>query len=116
MVSCKTPIARISILTLICYIIIIIIRLDARLEKLKITIRMGLLQKTALLGTAKILRKVLESLRRRNNPRDPWPLAMAYSFGVITFIIIIIIIIINNDNDDNSIDFKLIIFMKGFEK
>ena len=42
---------------------------------------------------------------------------MAYSFGVITFIIIIIIIIIiNNDNDDNSIDFKLIIFMKGFEK
>ena len=46
----------------IIVIIMIIIRLDAWLEKLKITIRMGLLQKTALLGTAKILiRKVLES-------------------------------------------------------
>ena len=31
-------------------------RLDAWLEKLGVTIRMGLLQKTALLGTARILR------------------------------------------------------------
>ena len=36
-------------------------RLDARLEKLGVTIRTGLLQKTALLGTARILRKLLES-------------------------------------------------------
>ena len=36
-------------------------RLDAWLEKLGVTIRMGLLQKTALLGTARILRKVLDS-------------------------------------------------------
>ena len=36
-------------------------RLDAWLEKLGVTIRMGLLQKTALLGTARILRKLLES-------------------------------------------------------
>ena len=35
-------------------------RLDAWLDKLRITIRTGLLQKTALLGTARILRKVLE--------------------------------------------------------
>ena len=35
-------------------------RLDTWLDKLGITIRMGLLQKTALLGTARILRKVLE--------------------------------------------------------
>ena len=36
-------------------------RLDAWLEKLGVTIRTGLLQKTALLGTARILRKVLDS-------------------------------------------------------
>ena len=36
-------------------------RLDAWLEKLGVTIRTGLLQKTALLGTARILRKLLES-------------------------------------------------------
>ena len=36
-------------------------RLDAWLEKLGVTIRMGLLQKAALLGTARILRKLLES-------------------------------------------------------
>ena len=36
-------------------------RLDAWLEKLGVTIRMGLLQKTALLVTATILRKLLES-------------------------------------------------------
>ena len=36
-------------------------RLDAWSEKLGVTIRMGLLQKTALLGTARILRKLLES-------------------------------------------------------
>ena len=36
-------------------------RLDAWLEKLGVTIRTGLLQKTALLGTARILKKVLES-------------------------------------------------------
>ena len=36
-------------------------RLDTWLEKLHITIRTGLLEKTALLGTAKILRKLLES-------------------------------------------------------
>ena len=35
-------------------------RLDTWLDKLGITIRTGLLQKTALLGTARILRKVLE--------------------------------------------------------
>ena len=37
------------------------IRLDARLEKPGVTIRTGLLQETALLGTARILRKLLES-------------------------------------------------------
>ena len=36
-------------------------KLDAWLEKLGVTIRTGLLQKTALLGTARILRKLLES-------------------------------------------------------
>ena len=36
-------------------------RLDAWVEKLRISIRMELLQKTALLSTAKILRKLLES-------------------------------------------------------
>ena len=36
-------------------------RLNAWLEKLGVTIRTGLLQKTALLGTARILRKLLES-------------------------------------------------------
>ena len=36
-------------------------RLDAWLEKLGVTIRTRLLQKTALLGTARILRKLLES-------------------------------------------------------
>ena len=35
--------------------------LDAWLEKLAVTMRTGLLQKTALLGTARILRKLLES-------------------------------------------------------
>ena len=36
-------------------------RLEAWLEKLGVTIRTGLLQKTALLGTARIIRKLLES-------------------------------------------------------
>ena len=36
-------------------------RLDVWLEKLGVTIRKGLLQKTALLGTARILRKLLDS-------------------------------------------------------
>ena len=36
-------------------------RLDAWLETLSVTIRKGLLQKIALLGTARILRKLLES-------------------------------------------------------
>ena len=36
-------------------------RLDVWLEKLGVTIRTGLLQKTALLGTARIQRKLLES-------------------------------------------------------
>ena len=36
-------------------------RLGASLEKLGVTIRTGLLQKTALLGTVRILRKLLES-------------------------------------------------------
>ena len=48
-------------------------RLDTLLDKLGITIRTGLLQKTALLGTARILRKVLERGRRRNDSRDLWP-------------------------------------------
>ena len=56
------------IIIIIMIIIIIIIalgvvskRLDAWLEKLGVTIRTGLLQKTALLGTARILRKLLDS-------------------------------------------------------
>ena len=36
-------------------------RLDAWLEKLGVTIRRGMLQKTALLGTAGILRKLSEN-------------------------------------------------------
>ena len=36
-------------------------RLDAWLEKLALTTRTGLTQKTALLGTARILSKLLES-------------------------------------------------------
>ena len=59
-------------------------RLGASLEKLGVTIRTGLLQKTALLGTARILRKLLESVRRRNDTKDLWPLAMARSFGVMS--------------------------------
>ena len=47
-------------------------RLDKWLDKLGITIRMGLQQKTALLGTA------------RNDPRDLWPLDMACSFRVMS--------------------------------
>ena len=57
-------------------------RLNTWLDNLGITINMGLLQKTALLGTARILGKVLESWKRRTNPRDLWPLAMACSLGV----------------------------------
>ena len=59
-------------------------RLDAWLEKLGVTIRTGLLQKTALLGTARIPRKLLESWRRRNDTKDLWPMAMARSFGVMS--------------------------------
>ena len=40
---------------------VVINRLDAWLEKLGVTIRKGLLQKTTLLGTARILRKLLDS-------------------------------------------------------
>ena len=58
-----------KIIIIIIIIIIVVVgalgvvskRLDAWLEKLGVTIRMGLLQKTALLGTARILRKVLDS-------------------------------------------------------
>ena len=59
-----------KIVIIIMIIIIIIIigalgvvskSLDAWLEKLGVTIRTRLLQKTALLGTARILRKLLES-------------------------------------------------------
>ena len=59
-------------------------RLDTWLDKLGITIRAGLLQKTALLGTARILRKVLERWRRRNDPRDLWPLVMDRCLGVMS--------------------------------
>ena len=41
-------------------------------------------KKPALLGTARILRKVLERWRRRNDPRDLWPLAMAHYLGVMS--------------------------------
>ena len=59
-------------------------RFDTWLYKLGITINTGLLQKTAKLGTARILRKVSESWRRRTNPRDLWPLVMTRSLGVIS--------------------------------
>ena len=58
-------------------------RLDRWLDKLGIIIRMGLLWKTALLGKARILRKVLERWRRGNDPRDLWPMDMAHSLGVL---------------------------------
>ena len=58
-------------------------RLDAWLEKLGVTIRIRLLQKIALLGTARILRKLLQSWRRRNDTKDLWPLAMAHSFQLV---------------------------------
>ena len=45
---------------------------DRWLDKLGITIGMGLLQNTALLGTARILRRC----RRRNNSGDLWLLAI----------------------------------------
>ena len=54
------------------------------MEKLGVTIRTELLLKTALLGTARILRKLLESWRRINDTKDLWPLAMARSFGVMS--------------------------------
>ena len=57
-------------------------RLDGWLTKLGIAIKKGLLQKTALLGTARILRKVLENETRGNDPMDLWPLAMARAFGL----------------------------------
>ena len=59
-------------------------RLDTWLDKLRITIRTGLLQKTSLLGTARILTKVLERQRRRNDSRDLWPLDTARSLGVMS--------------------------------
>ena len=45
-------------------------RFDTWLDKLGITINTGLQQKTAKLETARILRKVSESWKRRTNPRD----------------------------------------------
>ena len=54
-------------------------RLDTWLDKRRITINTGLLQKTALLGAARILRKVLKRRRGRTNLGDLWPLAMACS-------------------------------------
>ena len=59
-------------------------KLDAWLEKLAVTIRTGLRQKTAMLGTNRLLSKLLESWRKRNNTKDLWPLAMARSFGVMS--------------------------------
>ena len=47
-------------------------RLDAWLEKLRVTIRTGLLQKTALLGTDRILRKLKEKKSHKG------PLAIGY--------------------------------------
>ena len=47
-------------------------RIGQYLEQIWIDIRIGLLQKAALLGTARILRKVLETLEE-NYAKDPWP-------------------------------------------
>ena len=61
-------------------------RLHTWLDKLGITIGTGLLQKTAFLGIARILTKVLERWKRsrRNDSRDLWPLHMACNLGVVT--------------------------------
>ena len=42
------------------------------LEKIGIDVRIGLLQKTALLGTVRIVRSVLET-EVENHSKDPWP-------------------------------------------
>jgi len=60
-------------------------RLDAWLEKLGVTIKTGLLQKAALLGTARILGRLLDSWGRGDDAGDLWPLAVARSFGVMKF-------------------------------
>jgi len=58
--------------------------LDTWFDMLGIIIKtLSLLQKTAFLETVRILKKVLERWRRRNDPRDLWPLAKAPFLGVI---------------------------------
>ena len=77
-------------------------RLDAWLETLSVTIRKGLLQKIALLGTARILRKLLESWRRRNDIKDLWPLDMARSFGVMSASAGAKALHLHNNNNNNN--------------
>ena len=77
-------------------------RLDAWLEKLGVTITTGRLQKRALLGTARILRKLLESLRIRNDTKDLWPLAVARSFGVTSAGAKALHLHLHNNNNNND--------------
>ena len=51
-------------------------RSDTWLDKLRITIRIGLLQKTALLGTARILRKCVGKVKEKELSLGP--LAIGY--------------------------------------
>ena len=53
-------------------------RLDAWLEKQGVTIRTGLLHKTALLGTARILR-ILRMLKEKKSHKGP----LAIDFGLL---------------------------------
>ena len=49
---------------------------DGWIEKLGITNNVGMMQKTALLGTARILRKVLE-MQRTDHSVSLWPFVMS---------------------------------------
>ena len=57
-------------------------KFDRWIEKLGITNNVGVMQKTALLGTAKILRKVLE--RRRCHSVSLWSFVMTHLTEEIT--------------------------------
>ena len=73
---------------------------DGWIEKLGITNNVGVIQKTALLETAKILRKALE-LQRRNHSVSLWSFVMSRlaeemtAITTATIIMIMIIIMIN---------------------
>ena len=57
-------------------------KLEKWIKKLGIRVRVGLLQKTTLLGMARILRKVPDFKVPGSVPRDPWLFVMTCSLGL----------------------------------